>query len=57
MVLDEDLYHNVLELDVHDGGHSLLLGPQQSGAEHHTQVGHSHQVLLVVTGHTGEVMR
>ena len=54
MVLYEDLHHNVLELDVHDGRHRLLLGAEQSRPEDHTQVSDGHQVLLVVTGHTGE---
>lgn len=54
MVLDQDLHHNVLELDVHDGGHRLLLWAEQSWAEDHAQVGDGHQVLLVVTGHAVE---
>lgn len=53
-MLDEDFHYNVLELDVHYGGHSFLLRPQQSGSEHHAQVGYCHQVLLVVAGHTVE---
>ena len=32
-VLDHDLDDDVGELDVHDGGHGLLLGAQQGGAE------------------------
>ncbi len=54
MVLYEDLYHNVLELEVHDGCHRLLLWAEQSWPEDHTQIGDSHQVLLVVIGHTVE---
>lgn len=27
MVFNEDLHHNVLELDIHDGGDGLLLRP------------------------------
>lgn len=55
MVLYEDLYHYVLELDVHDRCHRLLLGAEQSWPENHTQVGDGHQVLLVVTGHAVNV--
>lgn len=51
MVLNQDLHHNVLELDVHDGSHGLFLRPEQGRAEHHAQVGHRHQILLVVTRH------
>lgn len=47
----EDLHHNVLKLDIHDGGHRLLLWAEQSGPEDHAQVGHRHQVVLIVTGH------
>lgn len=50
-MLDEDLHHDVLELDVHDGGHRLLLWAEQRGPEDHAQVGHRHQVALVVAGH------
>lgn len=52
MVLYQDLYHNVLELDIHDGRHGLLLWAKQSWPEHHTQVGDGHQIVLVVIGHT-----
>lgn len=50
-MLDEDLHHDVLELDVHDGGHRLLLWAEQRGPEDHAQVGHCHQVALVMAGH------
>lgn len=52
MVLYKDLYYNVLELDVHDGCHCLLLWAEQSWTEDHTQIGDGHQVLLVVISHT-----
>lgn len=51
MVFYEDLNHDVLKLDIHDGGHRLLLWPEQSGPEDHAQVGDRHQVVLIVTGH------
>jgi len=54
MVLYEDLYHNILELDVHDGRHRLLLWAKQSWPKNHAQIGDGHQVLLVMTGHTVE---
>lgn len=54
VVLNEDLHHNVLELDVHDCSHGLLLWAEQGGAEHDAQIGHRHQVLLVVTRHTAQ---
>jgi hypothetical protein len=44
-VMDEDLHHHIGKLDVHDGGHSLLLCSQQRRPEAHSQVRHSHQVL------------
>lgn len=47
----EDLNHNVLKLDIHDGGHRLLLWAEQSRPEDHAQVGHRHQIVLIVTGH------
>lgn len=50
MVFNQDFHNNVLELQVHDGCHSLLLWPHQSRSEHHAQVGHSHEVLLGVIG-------
>lgn len=49
MVFYEDLHHNVLELDVHDGSHRLLLGPHQRGTEHDAQVGHRHHVDFAVS--------
>lgn len=52
VMLYEDLNHNVLELDVHDGGHRLLLWAEQSRPEDHAQVGDRHQVVLVVAGNT-----
>lgn len=54
MVLDQNFYHNVLELDVHDGRHRLLLWAKQRRPEDHAQVGDGHQILLVVTGDTVE---
>ena len=45
-VLDEAGDDLVAELDVHDGGHGLLPRPQQTGPEHHAQVGGRHQVLI-----------
>ena len=45
-VLDEYFYHFVAELDVHDGGHRLLSRPDESGTEHHAQVGGRHEVLV-----------
>lgn len=50
----EDLYHNVLKLDIHDGGHRLLLWAEQSRPEDHAQVGNSHQIVLIVTGYAVE---
>lgn len=47
----EDLNHNVLKLDIHDGGHRLLLWAEQSRPEDHAQVGDRHQIVLIVTGH------
>ena len=44
-ILDEDFDDDVCKLDVHDGGHRLLLGPQQGRPKAYTQVGHRHQVL------------
>lgn len=55
MVLNEKLHHDILELDVHDGRHRLFLGAEQGGAKHHAQIGHRHQVLLVVIGHAVQV--
>lgn len=49
-VLDKYFHHNVLELDVHHGGHRLLLGPHQGGPKDDTQVGHCHQVALAMCG-------
>ena len=54
-VLDEDLHHHVSELDVHDGGHCLLLRPEQGGAEADSEVAHRHQVLVALDGDLGEV--
>ena len=54
VLLDEDLHHNVLELQIHDGRHGFLLGSHQCGAKHHAQVGYGHQVLLTVVCNTGE---
>ena len=54
-VLDEDLDHDVGELDVHDGGHRLLLGPEEGGTEADGQVGHRHQVLVALDHHLGQV--
>lgn len=54
MVFYEDLHHNVLELDVHDGSHRLLLGPHQRGAEHDAQVGHRHHIQFAVSYHPEE---
>ena len=54
-VLDEDLDHDVGELDVHDGGHRLLLGPEQGGTEADGQVGHRHQVLVALDHNLGQV--
>ena len=45
-VADHDLHHHVGELDVHDGGHSLLLGSEEGGTEAHPKVGHSHQISV-----------
>lgn len=55
VVLDEDLHHDVLELDVHDGCDRLLLRAEQSGPEDHAQIGDGHQVLMVMTRHTVDV--
>lgn len=52
MMLYENLHYDVLEFDVHDGCHRLLLRTEQSWPKHHTQVGDGHQVLLMVTRHT-----
>lgn len=57
MVLNEDLHNDILELDVHDGCHCLLLRAEQSRPEDHAQISDGHQVLLVVTGHTVEGVR
>lgn len=54
MVLYQDLNHNILKLDVHDGCYRLLLWAEQRWPENHTQVSDSHEVLLVVTGHAVE---
>lgn len=51
MMFYENLDHNVLELDIHDGGHRLLLWSEQSRSENHAQVGDCHQIVLIVTGH------
>ena len=50
-VPDQDLDDGVAELDVDDGGHGLLLGPQQGRPETHGQVTHRHQVLVALTTH------
>lgn len=49
-VLDEYFHHNVLELDVHHGGHRLLLRAHQRGPKDNSQVGHGHQVELTLSG-------
>ena len=54
-VLDEDLDDDVGELDVHDGGHGLLLGPEERGTEADAEVGHGHQVLVAFDHDLGEV--
>lgn len=51
LVLNEDLHHDILELEVHDGGHRVLLWPHQRRAEDHAQIGHRHQILLAVGSH------
>lgn len=51
MMFYENLYHNVLKLDIHDGGHCLLLWAEQSWSEDHAQVGDCHQIVLIVTSH------
>lgn len=51
MMFYEDFHHNVLKLDIHDGGHCLLLWAEQSRPEDHAQVGDRHQIVLIVTGH------
>ena len=52
---DHDLDHHVGELDVHDGCHSLLLCPKQGGAEADAKVGNSHEVLVRLVHHVGQV--
>lgn len=52
VLLDENLHDDVLELEVHDGRHRLLLRPHEGGAEHHAQVRYRHQVLLTVVRHS-----
>lgn len=54
VVLDQDLNHDVLELDIQHGRHRLLLGSQQGGAEYHAHVGRRHQVLAALAAHAGE---
>lgn len=51
VVLDEDFYNNVLELDVHDGCDRLFLWVEQSRTKDHAQISDGHQVVLVVTRH------
>ena len=41
----------VTELDVYDGRHRLLPGPQQGGAEADPQVAGRHQVVRTLTGY------
>lgn len=38
-VLYQDLHHDVLELDVHHGSHSVLLCSHEGGPEDHPHVG------------------
>ena len=52
VVFDEDLDHDVVELQVHDGGHSFFFGAEESRPEAHTQVAHRHQVFVGLAGHT-----
>ena len=47
-ILDQYFYHFVTELYIHDGGHCLLSGPDQSAAKHNSQVGGGHQVLVTL---------
>ena len=54
-VLDEGLDHHVCKLDIHNGGHCLLLQPEQGGAEAEPEVAHRHQVLVALDGGLGEV--
>lgn len=54
VVFDHDLDDDVAELDVHDGGHGLLFGPQQSRPETHAQVRHRHQVLVRLGRNAGK---
>lgn len=56
MVLYEDLHNNVLKFNVHDGCNSLLLWAEQSWSKDYTQIGNGHEVLLMVTGHIGQVL-
>lgn len=49
-VLDKYFHHNVLELDVHHGGHSFLLWPHQRRPKDDAQVGYRHQVELALCG-------
>lgn len=51
VVFNDNLHDNILKLNVHHGGHRLLLWPHQCGAEDPPQVGHCHQVLVTVRGH------
>lgn len=51
-VLDQYFHHDVLELNVHHGGHGLLLRAHQRRAEDDAQVGHGHQVELVLCGNS-----
>ena len=53
-VFDEDLDDDVGELDVHDGRHRLLLGPEQRRSEADAQVRDRHHVPLAVRRHLGE---
>lgn len=51
-VLDQYFHHDVLELNVHHGGHSLLLRAHQRRSEDDAQVGYGHQVELVLCGNS-----
>lgn len=50
-VFNEYFNDDVLEFDVHHGCHGFLLWPHQRGPKDHTQVGHGHQVELVLCGY------
>lgn len=51
-VLDENLHHDVLELNIHHCCNRVLLCTHEGGAKDHPHVGGGHEILPAVLTHT-----